>query len=58
MVGGVGVTRNCCNLWHIVFIVGLNHLVWIEEQQQRMLKKLQTHRRCFNIRYVKNIKNV
>jgi len=58
MFGGVVVMRNCCNLWHIIFIVGLHHLLWIEHEQQRMLKKLHTHRRCFNIRIIKDIEDV
>jgi hypothetical protein len=51
------VLRNCCNLWHIVSIMGFNHLLWVEHEQQRMLKKIHTQRRCFNIHYVKNIKD-
>jgi hypothetical protein len=56
MVGGVMVLsilgfknlRNYCNLWDIIFILGFNHLVWVEHEQQMVFKELHKHKkRCF-----------
>jgi len=41
--------RNYCNLWDVIFILGFNHLVWIQHEQQRVFNELHTHKRCFNI---------